>query len=97
MITALAGFGGVVAGSLISWGVQASLLGRRIAADKELGRERFDYEKQLAEKKFNWDHELTERKFAQEREQLVYRRHFELAEVYLRTLIAFVVSSATRA
>jgi hypothetical protein len=78
MITA--GFGGVVAGSLISWAVQASLLGRRITADKQLGKERFDYEKQLAERKFSFDREIAERRFSQEREQIVYKRHFELAE-----------------
>ena len=52
MITALAGFGGVAVGSLISWSVQDRLLGRRIAADKSLAKDKFDFDKDLAERKF---------------------------------------------
>jgi hypothetical protein len=67
IITALFGLGGVVVGSLISGGMQASLLGRRIEAD----------------------HKLAERRFAQEREQIIYKRRFELAETLLADAYRF--------
>jgi hypothetical protein len=67
LITALFGLGGVVVGSLISWGVQASLLGRRIEADNK----------------------LAQRRFAQEREQVIYKRRFELAETLLADAYRF--------
>ncbi len=53
IITALTGVGGVLVGSLISWGVQTSLLGRRIAADKVLATDKFEFDKKLAEKRFS--------------------------------------------
>jgi len=90
IITALAGFVGVVVGSLISWGVQASLLGRRIEADKG-----------LAKGKFEFDKELAERKFSQEKAQLIHRRRFELADALLadayrfRDLMRYVRSSVS--
>jgi hypothetical protein len=65
------------------------LLGRRIAADKGLAKDKFDFDKELAEKKFSYDHELAERKFEQEREQLVYKRQFELAEGLLADAYRF--------
>lgn len=65
------------------------MLGRRIAADKGLAKDRFDFEKELAERKFSYDRDLAERKFAQEREQLVYRRRFELAEGLLADAYRF--------
>jgi hypothetical protein len=83
IITALTGVCGVLVGSLISWGVQSSLLGRRMAADKVLATDKFEFDKKLAEKRFSFDRELAERKFAQEREQLVFKRQFELAESLL--------------
>lgn len=89
IFTAVAGLGGVAAGSLISWGVQASLLGRRIAADKGLAENEFEVDKQLAEKRFSYDRELAERKFAQEREQLAYKRQFELGEGVLADAYRF--------
>jgi hypothetical protein len=89
IITALAGFGGVIVGSLISWGVQVSLLGRRIAADRDIAKDKFDFDKQLAERKFSDDRDLAERKFAQERVQLVYKRQFELAEGLLSDAYRF--------
>ena len=45
MIAALAGFGGVVVGSLISWVVQASLLGKKFNYDRELAERKFAQEK----------------------------------------------------
>jgi hypothetical protein len=89
IITALTGVGGVLVGSLISWGVQTSLLGRRIAADKVLATDKFEFDKELAEKRFRYDRELAERKFAQEREQLVFKRQFELAESLLADAYRF--------
>jgi hypothetical protein len=97
IITALTGVGGVLVGSLISWGVQASLLGRRIAADKILATDKFEFDKKLAEKRFRYDRELAERKFAQEREQLVFSGSSSLQRAYWQMPIVFVVSSATRA
>ena len=40
VVAAVAGFVGVVVGSLITWGMQARLLGRRIQADEDLAKER---------------------------------------------------------
>ena len=80
----------MVVGSLISWGVQASLLGRRIAADKGLAKDKFDYDKELAE-----------RKFALEKAQLIHKRRFELAEALLadayrfRSLMKYARSSVS--
>jgi hypothetical protein len=58
----LTGFGGVVVGSLITWGVQASLLGRRIKADETLAERKFEYDKKLAERKFEFDKMLSTHK-----------------------------------
>jgi hypothetical protein len=85
-------------GSLISWGVQARLLGRRIAADQAITASRFEFDKQL-----------IERKFEQEKAQLIHRRRFELAEglladayrfrrlvAYARTNVSFEGEGETR-
>jgi hypothetical protein len=62
IITALAGLGGVVVGSLISWSVQARLLGQRIAADKELAEQKRSDELRLAERKFDYERDLHAQK-----------------------------------
>jgi hypothetical protein len=62
VVAAVAGFGGVVVGSLISWGVQGRLLGRRIKADETLAERRFEYDKKLAERKFEFDKLLSAHK-----------------------------------
>jgi hypothetical protein len=89
IITALIGVCGVVVGALITWSVQTRLLGQRIAADKGLAENKFEFDKQLAEKRFSYDRELAERKFAQDREQLVYKRQFELGESVLADAYRF--------
>jgi hypothetical protein len=100
MITAFVGLGGVVVGSLISWGVQARLLGRRIGADKGLAKDKFDFDKELAERKFAYDKELTDQKLRQDKEGLVHKRRFDLAESLLgdayrfRDLMVFVRNGA---
>lgn len=72
IITALAGLGGVVVGSLISWSVQARLLGQRIVADKELAEQKRSDELQLAERKFDYERDLH-----------AHKRRAELAEQVL--------------
>jgi hypothetical protein len=62
VVAALAGLGGVVMGSLISWGVQAQLLGRRIEADEALAQRKFDFDKEIAERKFKYDRTLHDHK-----------------------------------
>jgi hypothetical protein len=49
-------------GSLISWGVQTQLLGRRIEADEALAQRNFDFDKEIAERKFRYDRELHDHK-----------------------------------
>jgi len=68
----VAGFGGVIVGSLITWGVQARLLGRRIKADEAIAERKFDFDKDLAERRFKYDRALHDR-----------RRLTELAEEVL--------------
>jgi len=62
LITALAGVVGVLVGSIISWLVQARLLGRRIKADEALAQRKFDFDKEIAERKFRYDRELHDHK-----------------------------------
>jgi hypothetical protein len=77
-IAAFSGFGGVVIGALISWSVQAHLLGKRIKADE-----------QLAERKFEFDKDLARRKFDLDRSRLIHKRRFELAEALLADAYRF--------
>lgn len=79
-VPALTGFVGVIVGSLIAWGVQARLLGRRIKADEALAERKFDYDKKLAERKFDFDNAIAERKFKYDRELHDHKRKTELAE-----------------
>ena len=83
LIAALAGFGGVVIGSLISWGVQAQLLGRRIAADQAIATSRFDFDKQLASRKAQADIDLAEQKVNLDRKLQDHNRRVEFAETIL--------------
>ena len=76
--TARAGLGGVVVGSLISWSVQARLLGQRIAADKELAERKRSDELQLAERKFDYERDLH-----------AHKRRAELAEQVLMDFYRF--------
>jgi hypothetical protein len=62
IVAALAGLGGVVMGSLITWGVQTHLLGRRIEADETLAQRKFDFDKEIAERRFKYDRELHDHK-----------------------------------
>ncbi len=80
VVAAFAGFGGVVMGSLISWGVQTQLLGRRIEADETLAQRKFESDKELAERKFTFDKEIAERKFKYDRELHDHKCKTELAE-----------------
>ena len=75
VVAAVAGLGGVVMGSLISWGVQSRLLGQRIGADEALAERKFTFDKEIAERKFQYDRELHD-----------HKRKTELAE---QTLTAF--------
>ena len=61
-IPAVTGFGGVIVGALITWGVQIQLLGRRIEADETLARRKFDFDKEITERKFKYDRELHDHK-----------------------------------
>jgi hypothetical protein len=89
VVAAFAGLGGVLLGSLISWGVQAHLLGRRIQADENLAERKFKFDKELAERKFAYDKALTEQKLQQDRENLVHKRRFDLAESLLSDAYRF--------
>ena len=62
VVAAFAGLGGVLLGSLISWGVQAQLLGRRIQADDNLAERKFEFDKELAGRKFEFDKQLSAHK-----------------------------------
>jgi hypothetical protein len=59
---ALIGLGGVVAGSLISWGIQVRLLGRRIEADEALAERKLASDQTQVERKVSVDIELAKRK-----------------------------------
>jgi hypothetical protein len=71
-IAALTGFGGVIIGALITWGVQVRLLGQRIKADEALAERKFEFDKDLAERKFKYDREFHD-----------HKRRVELAETIL--------------
>jgi hypothetical protein len=81
-LAALTGFGGVVVGSLISWGVQARLLGRRIAADEGLAKDKFAFDKELAEKKFTYDRELADHKRRVELAEEVLADFYRSADIF---------------
>jgi hypothetical protein len=83
MIAALAGIGGVVVGSLISWGVQAWLLGRRIEADQAIATSRFEFDQQLASRKAQSDIDLAEQKVNLDRKLQHHNRRVEFAETIL--------------
>jgi hypothetical protein len=89
IVTALVGVGGVMVGSLISWGVQERLLKRRIEFDKSLAERRLAVDTELAERKFSFDTQLTERRFSQEKMQVLHRRRFEFAEGLLADVYQF--------
>ena len=67
-INGLIGAGGVIVGSLITWMVQARLLGRRIEADEKLAQRKFDFDKELAEQKLKFDSGWALRKFEFDKE-----------------------------
>ena len=46
-VPAVTGFGGVIVGALITWGMQARLLGRRIQTDEDLAKERAKVDERL--------------------------------------------------
>jgi Calicivirus putative RNA polymerase/capsid protein len=73
VMIALIGFGGVVIGGLITWGVQTQLAKRKFAFDKDLAERQFAHNKELADKKFTSDKDLADRNFAQEKAQLIHR------------------------
>ncbi len=97
VVAAFAGLGGVLLGSLISWGVQGHLLGRRIQADESLAERKFKFDKELAERKFEFDKELAarkvdadiaiaEKKFALDRAFAAWTLRTEIAEEVLAEL-----------
>ena len=85
-LPAVTGLGGVIVGSLISWVVQARLLGRRIQADETLTLRKFEFDKELAERKFDFDQEFHD-----------HKRRVELAETILSDFLQMAdVSQAVR-
>lgn len=84
-LPALTGFGGVAVGALITW----LGLSKRIEADETLVTKKFEFDQKLARQKFDLDKGLAERKFAQEREQLIQKRRFELADTLLADAYRF--------
>lgn len=82
-VPALAGFGGVIVGSLITWGVQARLLRRRIRADETLARRKFDFDKEIAERKFLYDRELHDHKRKTEIAEQALTAFYEARDVFI--------------
>ena len=69
-----------IVGFMVSARTNLSIHSQRLVFDENQAERKFDFDKELAERRFSYDSELAERKFAQEREQIVYKRRFELAE-----------------
>jgi hypothetical protein len=78
-----------VAGFMVSARTNLSIHSQRLVFDEKQAERKFDFDKELAERRFSYDSELAERKFAQEREQIVYKRRFELAEGLLADAYRF--------
>ena len=72
VVAAVAGLGGVVVGSLISWGVHLAFLASALAPTIALAERRFSFKKELAERRFKYDRALHD-----------HRRRTELAEEVL--------------
>ncbi len=83
LVPALAGVGGVLVGSLISWGVQARLLGRRIKADETLAQRKFDFDKEIAERRFKYDRELHDHKRRTELAEQALTAFYEARDVFV--------------
>lgn len=69
-------------GSLISWGVQTQLLGRRIDADETLAQRKFEFDKEIAERKFKYDRELHDHKRKTELAEQGLTGFYEAARVF---------------
>src|SRR5271166_785048 len=83
IVAALAGLGGVVIGSLISWGVQTRLLGWRIEADETLAQRKFDFDKEIAERRFKYDRELHDHKRKTELAEQGLTAFYEVSRVFV--------------
>lgn len=83
LIPALTGVAGVIAGSLVSWLVQARLLGRRIKADETLAQRKFDFDKEITERKFNYDRELHDHKRRTEIAEQALTAFYEARDVFV--------------
>jgi hypothetical protein len=84
VVAAFAGLGGVAMGSLVSWGVQTQLLGRRIEADKTLAQRKFDFDREIAERKFKYDRELHDHKRRMELAEQGLIAFYEARDVFIR-------------
>jgi hypothetical protein len=98
IVTALSGVGGVIVGSLISWVVQASLLQRRIAADRKLAEQKQRGELQLAERRFEYERDLHDHKRRVELAEQVLADFYQFADIMreIRTPGGFPHESADR-
>lgn len=98
LVPALAGVVGVLVGSLISWGVQGRLLGRRIEADETLAQRKFDFDKAIAERRFQYDRELHDHKRRTELAEQALTAFYEAREVFVwvRTRAMFVGEGSSR-
>jgi hypothetical protein len=83
VVAAFARLGGVAMGSLISWGVQTQLLGRRIEADETLAQRRFDFDREIAERKFKYDRELHDHKRRMELAEQGLTAFYEARDVFI--------------
>lgn len=83
LVSAVSGLVGVLVGGIISGGVQAWLLSRRIVADETLAERKFNFDKDLAERKFKYDRDLHDHKRKVELAEQALTAFYEARDVFI--------------